>query len=280
MPETHDFPSTETVSSTGWITLDLGDVPMDVVSEGVLTLTNLATDAQLSYPIFAMMRPCLALEAGLYRVALHAMGREPYRGLVEVAPGTAVAVKLELPRQAANPPTLPDILRQLEVPNPNVEPRDITVPEGRTVELSSDLDVFRPDWQQITLADLDAAKRTIGIDNDTWGVDAPRYGMVTHEGVPPPDGSIERLAKEYIYGNSATVSAWKEYINAQVFKERWTFTVFVYGTVTISRGGMLRITDRSSFFTCQKLRMHISSTLEVRGTGPGVIWPASYESFC
>jgi hypothetical protein len=132
----------------------------------------------------------------------------------------------------------------------------------------------------ITITDVDAAKRIIGLDDELWGVDAPRYGRIVQSELLTPSALAAQVAKEYIYGNSATVASWKDLINTHVFSAPWVFPVFTLGIVTIHAGGVLRIGNGSNFFVCEKLRMHITAKLEITGTGPGVVWPLSYESFC
>ncbi|MEZ0362872.1 hypothetical protein ACAG26_04105 [Mycobacterium sp. pUA109] len=262
----------------GWISLDLGHIAAESLAGGVMTFTNLDTAAQQRIDLAHFADPCFWLIPGRYRVAVNLVGHEPFRSVVQVVSGQQAQVRPELVKASAPAPTLHDILHELQVGELGVDPRDLTVPAGQTVVLTSDHPVYKSDWQPVTLANVDDAKRVIGISNATWGVDTARYGTAAYPFTPA--ASAERAAKEYIFGNSETVSEWKNHINNTIFNEAWTFALFTYGVVTINRGGVLRINDKSSFFICQKLRMHVTAKLDIRGKGPGLIWPAAYESFC
>jgi hypothetical protein len=280
MNELEAHPSTKTAEPSGWVRLDTSAIPADRRIGAVTTLTNLETSEQFHLNIPPGEHFCLPLNSGRYRLAFTIAGHEPYSTLVNVDAGKAVKLSPDLVPDAARKFELSDILRALYAPNPDVAARDFTVPAGQTVELSSDVASYQPDRQTIEIADVDAAKRIIGITDAQWGIAAPRYGSPPTRGDLTSGQAAEWAAREYIFGYSQSVASWKEHINNTIFMSPWTFHLFAYGTVTVNRGGVLRINDNSSFFTCEKLRMHVSSRLEVRGTGPGVIWPASYESFC
>lgn len=263
--------------SPGWISLDMSNVPAESLTGGVMTLTNLDTAAQQRINLALSVDPCFWLTPGRYRVSVNLVGHEPFRTVTHVVSGHPAHVRPEVAKTSAPAPTVHDILHELQL-DQTVDPRDLTVPAGKTVVLTSDHPAYKQDWQPITLVDVDDAKRVIGISDAAWGVDAARYGAA--ETSFTPAASAERAAREYIFGNSATVSEWKTHINNTIFKEPWSFALFTYGVVTVNRGGVLRLNDKSSFFICQKLRMHVTAKLDIRGKGPGLIWPAAYESFC
>jgi hypothetical protein len=250
------------------------------VDRALFTFTEVATGIQTSVEVAPYIHYCFSLEAGLYQVAVRANGLATYRGVVELAAGKVVPLNPTLAPRVDVAPTLQGVLAGLEVPNPNITPRDLDVPANSTIALDSSHPPYKRDWQSVLIKDAEAAKRIIGHPNELWGVNHPRFAAPAPSVDSGPRDLAALAAKEYIYGNSASASQWKQLINEQVFKEGWSFPAFVYGTVTIYAGAVLIIGNRSNFFICQKLRMHVTATLRITGTGPGIVRPLSYESFC
>ena len=146
--------------------------------------------------------------------------------------------------------------------------------------LDTQNDKLKVDWHNIEIKDVSAAKRIIGHSDEFWGSNVPRFKpTATTTGINP--GQLAReTAKEYVYGNSSTVSDWAGVINQTIFNEVWNFPLFLHGTVTVNAGGVLIVGDKGNFFVCERLRMHVSSTLLIRGSGPIHIQPLSFESLC
>lgn len=264
----------------GWVSLNLADVPADLVANSTLTLTNLQTGVQQVIDL-VRVRDCLSIAAGQYRAAFHTPGHEPWRELVAVESGEPVSIRPTPEKVDAPNLTMKDVLTKLRAPKINISVRDLDVPTKTTIVLGDSLGAaYAADWQITRLDNVDTAKAILGIADADWGISSPRYGSLHGQTEFTPTTVAAQAAKEYMFGNSATVSQWKPVVNAEIFKEPWEFRIFHYGVVTIHAGGVLRITDKSSFFTCEKLRMHTTAKLEVRGKGPGVILPLSYESFC
>jgi hypothetical protein len=267
-------------SADGWVSLNLADVPADLAAKSTLTLTSLQTGVQQVIDL-VRRRDCLPIAPGQYRAAFNTPGHEPWRDLVTVQSGEPVGVRPTPAKVDAPNLTMKDVLTKWRAPNVEVAVRDLDVPAKTTVVLGANLKGHHAgDWQTTLLEDVDTAKEILGIADSDWGIPAPRYGSLHEQAELTPTTLAAQAAKEYLFGNSATVSQWKSLVNSEIFKEAWEFRIFHYGVVTIHAGGVLRITDKSSFFTCEKLRMHTTAKLEVTGKGPGVIWPLSYESFC
>ena len=247
---------------------------------GLATFTNLGTGVQTNFEVPPSVRLCFDLSPGIYRAAIRAKDCEVFTGVVELIANEVAQVSPVLQKHTAPPQTLKDVLQSYDVENPGVDPRDLTVPRGETIVLDSTSHRFASDWQTITIEDADKAKRVIGIADEVWGVPLPRFGSIADAAALGPKELAASAAMEYIYGYSKAVAQWKELIDIEHFHEKWVFPIFIYGTVTINAGGVLVLTNQSSFFVCQKLRMHVSATLKVTGTGPGVIHPLAYESFC
>lgn len=247
---------------------------------GLATFTNLTTGEQTHFEVWNSIRVCFHLTPGVYRVTLRARDCEVFTGAMELIANDVAPLNPVLEKRAGAAQTLKDVLESFAVENPGVDPGDLTVQRGETVVLDSTNRRFARDWQTVTIEDVAKAKQVIGISDDVWGVPHPRYGSITDAAALGPAELAANAAREYIYGNSNTVAQWTELINSQHFHESWVFPIFIYGTVTIYAGGVLVLTDHSSFFLCQKLRMHVTATLKITGVGPGVIEPLAYETFC
>ncbi len=250
------------------------------VDRALFVFTNLATGSQTQVEVPPYRHYCFSLNAGRYRVAVLANGCERYTGLVELTGGRMVPLTPVLNPRTDVSPTLKDVLVELSLPDPNVTPRDLDVPPHTTVTLDAAHPPYKQDWQMVQIKDVDAAKRILGHRDELWGIQEPRFSSLAPHLISSPRDLAAATAKEYIYGYSGSVVGWKQLINDIVFGEVWGFPAFVYGTVTINAGGVLVIGNGSSLFICQRLRMHVTATLRIIGTGPVVVRPLSYESFC
>lgn len=262
--------------SIGW------DHTLDTLEtrRALFTFINLDTGEQTKIEMPSFVNHCFSLVAGRYRVAVIAPGCEPHRGLVELTPGEVVPFHPTLNPRVDTQVTLKDVLTQLEVPHVDVSVRDLNVPAGTTVVLDSDHQAYAKDWQMITIRDVSSAKRIIGISDEIWGVNAPRFGVASQEEISDPATFAAFATREYVYGSSRSVERWTEHINREIFSEPWQFPIFILGTVTINAGAVLVVGKKSNFFVCGLLRMHVTATLKITGQGPGVIHPLAYESFC
>jgi hypothetical protein len=256
------------------------NLPDDTERSAHITFMNLATGAQIAFEGTARFHHCFPLETGTYRVSLLAAGLQPYRSLVEARAGEVAHLRPLLEPHDAVKLELSAVLEQLGVANAHVDPRDLDVPARTTLVLDSSHPAYARDWQALTIADVDAAKRIIGVADDIWGVGAPRYGILSADDSADPAALAQATAREYIYGYAPSVKHWQDHINRQIFKESWSFSAFILSTVTINAGAVLVLNDASSFFVCRKLRMHITATLRITGRGPGLVQPLAYESFC
>lgn len=276
---TAECPRAPHTSTAAGVAIEWSDtLPSEEARSAVFTFTNLDTREQTTFEVSARTHHCFSLIAGSYRVAAISPGLQPYRGLVAAIPGEVAHIRPVLNARADTETTLADVMIHLGVPDIHTRTRDLEVPAGKTLILDSTHPAYATDWQTVAIADVDAAKRIIGIADGVWGIDAPRYGGVAD--AADPAALARSAAREYIYGHAPSVAQWKEQINRSIFAEKWSFAAFILGTVTINAGAVLVIGDKASFFVCQRLRMHVTGTLRVTGHGPGLIQPLAYESFC
>ena len=271
----HPISSTASGVAIEWDhTLDSGSI-----DRALFVFTEVATGNQTRYEAIPRTHICFSLIAGLYRVAVFAKGLEIHRSLLELQPGSVTPFKPILNPNLEDPKTLKDVLTKFDIHRP-IKTRDLEVPKNTTVILDTQDDQFKSDWKTFEIKDVESAKRMIGHTDDMWNGNVPRNKSLTFSTLTNPEDVARQAAHEYVYGNSATVKQWAKVINDVVFDEVWKFPIFILGTVTINAGGVLVLGDQGNFFVCDHLRMHVTSTLLIRGSGPIHVEPISLETFC
>jgi hypothetical protein len=251
----------------------------DRIDHALIVFTEVATGNQTRYEVKPNFHPCLSLTAGGYRVSVFAEGFDPYRGLLELQPGATTPLRPIFTPSTREPKTLKDVLTKFGLSKP-VRTRDLEVPTNSTVVLDTANDHYKADWRNIEIRDVESAKRILGHADDVWGGNVPRFNSLSLSTQTNPDEIAQHTVREYIYGNSAAVKQWTNLINETVFSEPTLVSLFLFGTVTINAGGVLVIGDKSNVFICGRLRMHVTSTLLIRGTGPIHVEPIYLETFC
>jgi hypothetical protein len=270
--------------SIGWtasgVTVEWSHNSKTISGEPALfVFTELATGNQTQYQIAPNFHTCLPLTAGIYSVAIFAKDLERYRGTLDLRPGATTLFKPVLNPSTLAPKTLKQVISRFDVDHA-FGARDLDVPRNTTVVLDQNDTKFSSDWKQVEIKDVATAKRIVGYPNEIWSANYPRFKALSVSLNDNPDALARQASREYVYGNSATVKQWEDQINQSVFDETWRFPLFILGTVTINAGGVLVIGDRANFFVCERLRMHVTATLLIRGAGPIHVEPVSLETFC
>jgi hypothetical protein len=245
----------------------------------LFVFTELSTGNQTQHNIVANFHTCIPLNAGIYSVSIFAKDLERYRGTLDLRPGATTSFKPILNPAPPALKTLKDAVARFDV-NHTFSARDLDVPKNATVVLDSNDTLFSGDWRHIEIKDVATAKRIIGHPNEIWSANHPRFTALDVSLKDNPATIARQAAHEYVYGNAATVTQWEDQINKAVFDEVWMFPLFILGTVTINAGGVLVIGNRANFFVCDRLRMHVTATLLIRGAGPIHVEPVSLETFC
>jgi hypothetical protein len=249
------------------------------VPNALFVFTEVATGRQTRVQVAPHDHHCFNLNAGVYRVLALAKGCAPYRGILQMTAGTSTPFNPVLNPRVDEPLTMKTALAKFKV---GLRPtRDLDVPAGETRVLDSDDPTYQPDWQVVAVASVEAAKAMVGHPDETWGGGTlPRFSAIAVSTNTDPASIARQAAREFVYGNSSSVSHWKDEIDKYVFDESWSFHLFTMGTVTINAGATLVVGQGSNFFLCEKLRMHVTATLLIKGPGPVQVQPLSYESFC
>lgn len=249
------------------------------VDRALFIFTELATGNQTRHEVVPKFHDCIPLVAGTYRVAVFAKGLESYRSTLELRPGSASPFKPVLNPKVEAAKTLKDVLAKFDL-NQIVNTRDLEVPKNSTVVLDMHDKRYNADWRNVEIKDVQTAKRIIGHSDELWGGNVQRFKSLSVSTQGSPEEIAGQAVREYVYGNAATVKQWTKQINEAVFSEPWLFPLFTLGTVTVNAGGVLVIGDKANFFVCERLRMHVTATLLIRGSGPIHVEPLVFETFC
>ena len=249
------------------------------IDRALFVFTEVATGNQTRHEFAPGIRLCLGLIAGTYRASIFGNGLEIYRTTLDLQPGVVTPFKPVLRPSTQGTTTINDILGRFDI-SEKIAPRNLEVSKRATLVLDSEDGQFKTDWRTIKIKDVDTAKRILGNSNDLWAGGTPRFQTVTAALQMTPDEVSRQSAREYVYGNSSVVKDWATVINDNIFSKPWTFPLFIFDTVTINANGVLVIGDRGNFFVCERLRMHVTATLLIRGSGPIHVEPASVHTFC
>jgi hypothetical protein len=204
---------------------------------------------------------------------------ERHRATLDLRPGATTSFKPVLNPATPVQKSLKDVVARFNV-NQTRDLRDLEVPKDATVVLDNNDAKFDGDWTHVEIKDVATAKHILGHPNEIWSANYPRFASLDVSLKDNPQTIARRSAQEYVYGNAAMVKQWEDQINLTVFDEVWRFPLFILGTVTINAGGVLVIGDKANLFVCERLRMHVTATLLIRGAGPIHVEPLSMETFC
>jgi hypothetical protein len=250
-----------------------------LIDRALFVFTEVATGNQTLYEFAPGIRLCLGLIAGTYKVAVFAKGLEIYRSSLDLQPGVVTPFKPVLGPSTQGTTTINDILGKFDI-NEKIATRDLNVAKNSTLVLDSQDSQFKTDWRTLEIKDVDVAKRIIGNSDNLWAGGLPRFQSTIPALQMTPEQVAVQSAREYVYGNSAVVKDWAKVINDNIFSQVWRFPLFLFDTVTINAGGVLVVGDRGNFFVCERLRMHVTATLLIKGSGPIHVEPASFNTFC
>jgi hypothetical protein len=249
------------------------------IDRALFVFTEVATNNQTRLEILRRVHTCVSLVEGVYRVAVFAKGLQTYRGLVELRAGGTTRLTPTMDANTAPAKTLESVLQRLRIDGA-VESGDLVVPKNTRIVLDSSDAAQVKLWHKVSVSDVTAAKSILGNPDALFPGNVPRFVAPQPTVSSARSALLRAAAREYVSGNSAGASDWKREINTVVFDESMELSAFVLGTVTINAGGVLEVGTKSHFLICRLLRMHVASTLLVRGQGPVQIEPLAIETFC
>ncbi len=248
------------------------------IDRALFVFTEVASQQATSVEIRRSIHTCVALALGVYRVTAFAKGLETYRDVVELRSSTPTRLAPRLTEGSTKTKTFESVLERLQIVGP-IDTPDLEVPRNTRVVLDSSNAKFVNHWRPVILSDASIAKKAFGNSDSLFSGGLPRYAMSTSSGASR-DELVRAAAREYVFGSSEHAKAWLSDINSAVFDESMALSAFLLGTVTINAGGVLEVGTKSHLLICRKLRMHVASTLLVRGQGPALVEPLAIETFC
>jgi len=228
----------------------------------------------------------LELPAGAYTIVVRAPNFEPHRAFLEVTPDQTIAVSAAIDEPGAPMPQFDERVRTL---NFSVTDRlgDLVVEEGTTVVLDGSQEAQGAQLHNIKIRTIDAMKSLLGISDDRWPGEYPRFGRMIE---PEPgsairqsfDGSLTmdlRFAmREYVYGNSRSVQGWRDALNRYIAADAWMI-VPIYLALTVDVGPHAVLLLNGACLNCMRLRVHYTGKVRIAGNTPSTIDTDVFERY-
>lgn len=213
------------------------------------------------------------LPPGLYSVQAVAAGRAVGRALATIHPREATELRLMLPRKEYKPAPLEERLQRYGIDMRHFEPQSLVLEPFQTVTLDYKTFYDRRCFVALTPQSLDDLKRWVGVSDEFFNHDEPRFGPLPKLEMRPggsfdvaDEPALAAIAREYIHGNSKPVGAFRSVIDGILRgREDAIVSVFFFRDVTINQGARLEIGKNSNVFTCNTLNIHRDGTLAVVG---------------
>ena len=223
---------------------------------------------------------------GAYSVQVFAEGRGVGRAAAVVKPGEALALDFALGKVDPKSWKKTDEQRLavygLTPADTPLEP--LTLDAGQQMKLDNKPKVKFPGYKQLFAKNVDELKRFVGSKDEVFGHAHPRFGdlPVLSEDLtrvrskkdefvaasPEVKRGLERVADEYVYGNSKAVAQLKpvldKYVSA-IFVKGIYVASFFYGVVTINANSVLELGSVSTVLFASVLRIHVTGKLKIVG---------------
>lgn len=222
------------------------------------------------------------LPIGAYTVTVSAKEYDPYRTYIQVAEGEVIPVVAHLEVRKQQPPSFATRLLKYGLQLDDITVRDLSLQEGEKLALDPQSPPDKSDVHFIELRTVNDVKRVLGHADKYYPGDYPRFGVR----VPfKPDGEeLQRVTadfraalREYVYGNSKSVSQWEASLNTWIGLEHLGAYVFVYGVVDVGPFATLEIGPAG--LSCDVLRVEITGTVQVVSNQPVNIEIGTYEVY-
>jgi hypothetical protein len=148
----------------------------------------------------------------------------------------------------------------------------------------ADADTCTPNLRHIPINTIDDLKLVFGHSDEFFPGASPRFGQVlaTYPATVQPDTMTDQFRaalREYVYGNSTTVTAWRAALNNWVSREAIVVPVHFYGVVEVGPSATLDLGPGPAILTCDVLRVHFTGRVRARGSGPISIETGTFEEF-
>jgi hypothetical protein len=228
----------------------------------------------------------LEVPAGAYTIVVRAPNFEPHRACLEVTPDRTIAVQATIDEPGVPMPQFDERVRALNIP---ITDRlgDLIVEEGTTVVLDGSQEAQGAQLHNIKIRTVDAMKSLLGISDDRWPGEYPRFGRMVESEAGSAirqsfDGNLTmdlRFAmREYVYGNSRSVQGWRDTLNRYIAADAGMI-VPIYLALTIDVGPHAVLLLNGACLNCMRLRVHYTGKVRIVGNTPSTIDTDVFERY-
>lgn len=235
------------------------------------------------------------LAPGGYSIQVFAVKHDVARHFARIEPGKTTQIDVVLAARKGDfpKPTPAQRLAVYGLDAEKVSLQDLTVKRGQYFELDARKLSDDRSFTRLHAKSIKDIKAWLGAPDSAFGHDQPIFGplpaldRLSPEALKEPQRldpevrtTLAATAREFIHGNSRTVSQYEGMINDQFvtrFPAGLLVSIFHYLTVTIDAGATLEIGGSTSVFYANRLRIHQTGTLSVVGTVKADI--GTYEEF-
>ncbi|WP_428312607.1 hypothetical protein [Hydrocarboniphaga sp.] len=215
------------------------------------------------------------LPSGEYSMQIRARGFETYRGLAVVDASKPAVIEATLKPSQSKPRSFEERLAVYGIDARQQRIVDLDVPRGQTRALNAERDREQPGLVVLSAESIAQLKRWTGSDDGRFGHDRPIYGTLPDAEVleallrdklqverlkPREWTAVKALAREYLHGNSTSVSKYVPLLSQLIKAVR--VPLYFYRVVTINAGATLEVGNGSAVFSCDELRIHKTGSLK------------------
>jgi hypothetical protein len=211
------------------------------------------------------------LAEGSYTLTVTAPGYEPFRQHLDMAAGKIVEITAKLEKSAAKTVTLREIAARYHIPYDEQVLHDVRVPEGRTITLDTESHEYAKNRHELRITSVDRAKELLGNSDKHWPGDAPRFGRQyraepTREDQGGSTFTARAALREYVYGNSKSVSGWRGVLDRVLDRDALVVQIFLLPDIDVGPHATLQVTNVG--LLCNVLRVHLTGKVVLTGSGP------------
>jgi len=233
--------------------------------------------------VTAGQRSFIELPAGGYTIVVHAVGLRPHRMFVDLSEDQTLDLNALLEEPAELLLNFYERAAALQIDTSRAG--DVVVEEGTEMLLDGSYEPKGAQLHQINLRNVDEAKRMLGLSDDYFPQEQPRFGKMVasrpHTSIGNTDETNVPLdarfaMREYIYGNSTSVAGWKSVLNKYLADG---VLIPIHLAITVTVGPHAVLTLNSAALSCYKLRVHYTGKVRVVGNGATTIDTDVYEQY-
>jgi hypothetical protein len=221
------------------------------------------------------------LPVGDYTVVVFAAGYQPFRKYTAVSAGQISTITASLRKNTSPPPPFTDMLNKYGVKRDAASIPNLTVQAGTTLVLDPKSPKLSLDIHYLELNTIDQVKNVLGHPDKHWAPEISRFGNLVPT-KPSSDNfatmtpALRGAYREYVYGNSLSVSGWTSALNNWVKANPVNVGLWVYSDVYVGPGSVLQVGAEG--LICNTLRV-VDGTVQATGNGPVRVEMNTYEEY-